>query len=903
MLQTVTPFLLRMCRSVDAIRRVVLLLVLAALVPAAQAQATASSTTKRSYTIPPGDATETLRRYVDQSGEQIIYVVPVVRGVKTNEVMGEFSAREAIELMVAKTDLIVVEDPKTSALMIMRKTQSRSPPAITPTSPPDQPKASSPKQTDSSSMKTRSLLTFFAGWLAATTATHAQSNAPTASAKTLAAAEEPVVLDAFRVSTAQDTGYLATNSASATRINMVIQDTPMNIQVLTREFMNDSGTTDLNGALLKTAGISQSYGASVTARTPGDAAFTLKGLLVSLFRDGFTAYGVVDSADVERLEVVSGPASVFYGNATPGGLVNIVTKQPNPKAAGYVKLMVDERAFKRTELDYNHPLSSDGSMLGRFVFASEAGPSYRRFQHADKQFYAPSVSWQIFKNVKLSQYVEYLHDNSVLLSATPETAYGLVIYNWYKEIPWDFNLQAPNTNVMRNKITATTLLDYALTNTISGRLSFNGWSNRVAGQTIGGTYMPEPGSVAVAGAPLGTMGISPVWTKMTEAMWAVRNDWLWKVNTGPLQHKLILGLEHTYDDNYKMQWKDSTQQRYINPLLFDQLPDSTFYFPTFDNSNRGKWVIVSPNPAHGTAGTESVYLSDIVTAFNGRFNALLGDRFDRIQIRNKITNQKATTSKTSPQISGLFKATDWLGVYASYSTSMTPNTLAPDGKIYAPQQGFGSEAGLKFDTANHKIVGSVSVFSIQKKNVVQTMWVPQPDGSTSPLSIASGANRSRGWATDWVVTATDNLQFTFGYTNNVAVINVGAGGATATAPSPNQGLPASQAPRQTATAFSKYTIKSGDYKGLVFGGGVSYHDKFVSKGVQQTGFLYNSIEWINAAASVDAFVNYQFKVYGRQLAIGMRCQNIANRKYLNTDPGSAALAAPRTFSGNIELKF
>ncbi|MBI4662434.1 MAG: TonB-dependent receptor [Verrucomicrobia bacterium] len=159
MLQTLTPYLLRVSRSLDALRRLVMLLVLAALVPAARA---AAPTAKRSYDIASGDAATTLRQFVEQSGEQVIYVVPKVRGVKTNPVKGELTAREALARMVADTDLGVVEDEKTGALMVNRTASPNRPDTHSPADP----KPTSEKT--SITMKRKNPIALLAAWLGLT---------------------------------------------------------------------------------------------------------------------------------------------------------------------------------------------------------------------------------------------------------------------------------------------------------------------------------------------------------------------------------------------------------------------------------------------------------------------------------------------------------------------------------------------------------------------------------------------------------------------------------------------------------------------------------------------------------------------------------------------------------------
>lgn len=120
MLQTLTPYLIRVCRSVDALRRLVILLVLAALVPVLRAGAVGSPAAKRSYNIAAGDAATTLRQFVEQSGEQVVYLVPKVRGVTTNPVKGQFTSREVIERMLKNTPLVVLQDARSGAITITR---------------------------------------------------------------------------------------------------------------------------------------------------------------------------------------------------------------------------------------------------------------------------------------------------------------------------------------------------------------------------------------------------------------------------------------------------------------------------------------------------------------------------------------------------------------------------------------------------------------------------------------------------------------------------------------------------------------------------------------------------------------------------------------------------------------
>ena len=89
--------------------------------------ASAAEAPKKSFDLPAADAAQTLKAFTEQSGEQIIYPVENVRGVKTNAVKGDHAAREALDLMLAGTGLTIVQDAGTGALAIRRETDPNDP--------------------------------------------------------------------------------------------------------------------------------------------------------------------------------------------------------------------------------------------------------------------------------------------------------------------------------------------------------------------------------------------------------------------------------------------------------------------------------------------------------------------------------------------------------------------------------------------------------------------------------------------------------------------------------------------------------------------------------------------------------------------------------------------------------
>ncbi|MEY3608418.1 MAG: hypothetical protein RLZZ447_1206, partial [Verrucomicrobiota bacterium] len=89
----------------------------------------AGEAARKSYDIEAGDAVSTLKRFANDSGRQVMFLVDAVRGVKTNPVRGEYTVREALTRLVADTGLIVAEDSQSGALMVNRARPEESPAA------------------------------------------------------------------------------------------------------------------------------------------------------------------------------------------------------------------------------------------------------------------------------------------------------------------------------------------------------------------------------------------------------------------------------------------------------------------------------------------------------------------------------------------------------------------------------------------------------------------------------------------------------------------------------------------------------------------------------------------------------------------------------------------------------
>ena len=725
----------------------------------------------------------------------------------------------------------------------------------------------------------------------------AQTTSPSSSGET-------ITLNPFVVSTAQDNGYLAANSASATRVSLLIQDTPMAINVVTKDFMNDIGGTDLNKALGYSAINSDSNPTSAGLSKSSDATFTVRGLQGNaLFRDGFSAFGIVDMSNIDRVEIVKGPASVLYGNAAPGGLINYVTKQPEARDFSDVKATIGSYQYYQGQVDFNQTLDSSKSLLFRLNADVVNAGSFRRFEHTSLQFVAPSIKWVVDPNTTLSATVEAykLHKNEP--SPIPEyqvvdpvTGNFTVLKSILRMVPWNYNWAGPDAYNDRNKVNFTSMLDHAFSSNLSSRLSLNFFNDKGVGILGGNAPTPDHSPTSIK--------FNVFYQRAVDTRYAIRNDWNWKVATGSINHQVIVGAEHSFDDQYNRSINPNPPSTYlINPLTFASQPDSAFRIPAitdtvFWNYNTNQGI------SHGQTTVDGLYATDVVGVLDGRLTFLGGIRFDRLKQTDKVKKISASQTRSSPQISTLYKLTPTIGVYASYSTSVAPNGFTEQGQLFDPLKGIGKEAGFKFDLASHRFVGTVSLFDIQRVNIAQANFAINPiTGVNTNTTSAGGKQQARGWDTNWVISLTDELQIVVDYLKTNPIFIKGRSGPTPTSPSPDQGLPTSRGLRQQFSTWGKYTFKKGDVKGLSFGMGVVYIAPFRIRGLGLEGYPRDSIELTPASAKVDASIGYEFKVNNRPVRFSLTGQNLFDRRISIEQSFSPLMAAPRTLLFTVDFKY
>jgi outer membrane receptor protein involved in Fe transport len=243
------------------------------------------------------------------------------------------------------------------------------------------------------------------------------ASAQTQPLTTAGSAEDTITLQTFTVNTAKDKGYLAENEVSATRVNSSIAELPFSISALTSQFIADTAPTDLADIAKYSAGVAM---ASKEFNAGADS-FNIRGFTQYPERNGFnetsSAALYVDPVDIERVEVVKGPAALLYGQVSPGGTVNYITKQPQPKLFMDLGTSYGSNSFYRETVDLNVP-GANNTLLFRFNGAYEGGLEFTSERNrSETQVYDPSLTWNISKTAAIKAnfqtYYKYEHPAAV----------------------------------------------------------------------------------------------------------------------------------------------------------------------------------------------------------------------------------------------------------------------------------------------------------------------------------------------------------------------------------------------------------------------------------------------------------------------------------------------------------
>ncbi|MGH7955683.1 MAG: secretin and TonB N-terminal domain-containing protein [Opitutaceae bacterium] len=291
----------------------------------------AADVARRNFNIAAADAPATLKVFMEQSGQEIVYPAAAVRGTKTNEVKGQFTPKEALDRMLAGTNLIATQAPG-GILSVTRAADPNAPRAAQTRS--DRPVA------------------------------NPRIDAASGSKALPPSEKDAIVLSPFEVTTDKDTGFAAAGSLAGGRLAGELRDTPVAYSVMTREFIDALGVVDLFEASEWSTGNTERLGTGNLDLFGNTGEYMTRGFIsvgtntgALTQRNFFPASNYGDSYNLERYDFGRGPNSILFGNGSLAGVSSSTTKRAKTdREFQTIKTSYGSWEYFRSELDVNQPL-------------------------------------------------------------------------------------------------------------------------------------------------------------------------------------------------------------------------------------------------------------------------------------------------------------------------------------------------------------------------------------------------------------------------------------------------------------------------------------------------------------------------------------------------------------------
>jgi iron complex outermembrane receptor protein len=615
----------------------------------------------------------------------------------------------------------------------------------------------------------------------------------------------------------------------------------------------------------------------------------------NLFKNGFRINSGVmpEMSSLEKVEILKGSASILYGQVAPGGIVNMVTKQPKFTTGGEISMRIGSYDFYKPAFDLYGPISS--SIAYRINGTYEKAGSFRDQVKSEKYYVNPSLLFKLGKRTELIAEGDYLYNNF-----TPDfgigTLGGKIIPNVPRSrfygTPWQYN---------KTWQTITTL-------TVRHQLS-NNWklNSSFSYQYYKRDYYAveriQADSTGEWTRPLGRI-------LTDEKFYAGQINLIGKFNTAQLEHNLLTGIDA---DNTV-----TTNNDYSFPAV-SGLPAGSY--DKINILDPGKYVQRTDMP-QATAIRErkalvnrfGAYVQDLIK-LSPKLNLLAGIRWAYVETRGidstNLTNGVKTTGATrydkafSPRFGLVYKPFTTTSLFVSYSNSFTTNTgqdLA--GKALQPSIIDQYELGVKNQFLNGLLQTNVTLYRIKNNNLAQTapyLLDGTPNNNTN-IKILSGETTSDGVEVDFAATPIEGLNITAGYSYNYMRYTK----TDTTVGSFKTGERLVNNPAHTANGSIFYTFGKGRLEGFKIGTTIVYlGNRFA--GWNTDVISTNPVTYrdrlisVSGYTTIDVTAGYTFK---KRFSLLAKVSNLTNTYNVSVHENYSVNPIPPTqFSATLSYKF
>ena len=544
------------------------------------------------------------------------------------------------------------------------------------------------------------------------------ATAPTPSQNAVPA--DPASLSAVEVVGRRQSGGYQADEVSGTKSSLPLRELPQSVRVMSRQAIDDLGALRLDEVLDYVGGISRqnNFGGlwdNIAIRGLAGNENTGMAMLVNGFAGNRGFNAPRDTANVERIEFLKGPAAALYGASEPGGTLNMVTKKPQWRSGHALEVYGGSFDFYRAALDSTGPLGESAAY--RLNVAVEDRGSFREQIQAKRHVLAPALTWRLTPNTTLDYSGELLHHQ------TPLDRGVVAIKNQLGVVPRErFNGEPNDGDVKVDNQTHQWTLDHEWSADWRSRAGLSYRQGTMQG------FSTEPTSLQADNRTL--------WRQRRYRDYAsddisLQAELSGKLRSGAVVHELLASVET---------FRFTMDQRMLrvnpsaaNPYAIDLLA------PVYGKPQ----PTPGPNTDTQELQTNTAFtLQDAIT-LTPQWRAVVGLRADRFEQtldnrRNGLRTVQAPTA-TTPRVGVSYLPNAQWTLYANAGRSFRANAGTDvNAKAFSPEEGQALELGAKWERADKRLGATVAVFDIRKRNTLTS------DPANAGFSIAAGEVGSTG---------------------------------------------------------------------------------------------------------------------------------------------------------------
>ena len=648
-------------------------------------------------------------------------------------------------------------------------------------------------------------------------------------------------------------GYVAKKSLAGTKTDTPISKTPQTVSVVSGQQIEDQSAQSVAEALRYTPGVFTEYRGASNLR---DELFVrgfyyVPKYLDGLFLGGDLSYAKIDPYLLERVELISGPASVLYGQANPGGIVNMVSKKPTDAPLRAVELSVGTDKYLSAGFDISDTFDD---AFGYRIAARGFGRDLQEDHAKNRSFaIAPSFTWSPDEGTSLTILGGYQNEPDAGYRNFLDAAGTVTPIPGYGYVPRDFFVSDPDFERSERK---QAWIGYEFKHEFNDNLTFRqnaryhhvDWLHHTL---VYGSASPDPVTGNNTIVSRSASGGTDTWNQFT-----IDNQVEATFSTGAAEHTLLGGVDYRY------RTRDYVWGRASGPSI--DLAD-----PRYGDFDFSSLTLATSESQDLTARQVGVYLQDQVEI--GGLNLLAGIRYDRakteIDDRLGTSDQSYEDGAFTWRAGALYAFDNGLSPYISYATSFEPALYMPPAgsSAFSPTTAGQFEVGVKYAPEGSGLLLTAAYYDLRQKDVVAGAWDP-----TLGQMVYSqvGKIHNRGIELSARAEVTDSLSLIAGYSyiDSIVKESVNAG---------EVGRTPARIPQHQASLWATYTADEGALEGLTVGGGLRYIGTSWGDGG-------NSFK-VGAVTLFDAMASYDFGAKNpdlKGLSLQVNVKNIGDERYV-----------------------